>query len=115
MMKIRKILLIFILSGCASFSGYDGMVVTYHGIPESELIRTWGIPSKIHESEGSRFLIYSKSDTTLFGFTDGKVTCKNTVKIQNRKVESSTFEGDQCQGWSKDKYDLSKKQFNPPD
>lgn len=115
MKKIRIVLLVFVLSGCASFSGYDGMIETYHGIPESELIRTWGIPSKIYESKDSRFLIYSKSDKTMFGFENEKIVCKTTFKIQDKKVESSAYEGSQCQGWGKDKYDLSKKHFNPPD
>jgi hypothetical protein len=44
------VLFMFILSGCATFTGYNSMVESYHGIPEAELIRTWGIPSKIHES-----------------------------------------------------------------
>lgn len=114
MMKII-VLFMFILSGCATFTGYNSMVESYHGIPEAELIRTWGIPSKIHESGDSRFLIYSKSGTVMFGLMEEKVTCETTFKIQDRSVISSTFEGGQCRGWSKDKYNLSNRQFSPPD
>lgn len=105
----------FILSGCATFTGYNSMVESYHGIPEAELIRTWGIPSKIHESEDSRFLIYSKSDTAMFGLMEARTTCKTTFEIQDKRVISSTFEGGQCRGWGKDKYDLSNRKFSPPD
>jgi len=109
------VLLIFILSGCATFTGYNSMVESYHGIPEAELIRTWGIPSKIHESGDSRFLIYSKSDTVLFGLMEARAACETTFEIEDRRVISSTFEGGQCRGWGKDKYDLSNRQFSPPD
>ena len=115
-MKTRTVVLfMLILSGCAAFTGYNGMVESYHGISEAELIRTWGIPSKIHESEDSRYLIYSKSDTAMFGLIEERATCETTFEIQDRKVISSTFEGGQCKGWGKDKYDLSNRQFSPPD
>ena len=90
------------------------MVESYHGIPEAELIRTWGIPSKIHGSD-DRFLIYSKSDTAMFGLIEVKIACETTFEIQDRKVISSTFEGRQCRGLGKDKYDLNNRQFSPPD
>ena len=115
MIKKRIVLFVFILSGCATFTGYNSMVESYHGIPEAELVRTWGIPSKIHESQEGRFLTYSKSDTAMFGLMEARVACETTFEIQNRKVASSTFEGGQCRGWGKNKYDLSNKQFSPPD
>ena len=105
----------FILSGCATFTGYNSMVESYHGISEAELIRTWGIPSRIHRSGDSRFLIYSKSDAAMFGLMEVRVTCETTFEIQDRKVMSSIFEGGQCRGWDKGKYDLSNKHFSPPD
>ena len=109
------VLFMFILSGCATFTGYNSMVESYHGIPEAELIRTWGIPSKIHESGDSRHLIYSKSDTAMFGLMEAKAACETTFEIKDRRVISSTFEGGQCRGWGKDKYDLRNRQFSPPD
>ena len=115
MLKRRKLLFVFILSGCATFTGYNSMVESYHGISEAELVRTWGIPSKIHEAQDSRFLTYSKSDAAMFGLMEAKVACETTFEIRDRKVISSTFEGGQCRGWGKDKYDLSNRQFNPPD
>ena len=113
--KERILLFMFVLSGCATFTGYNSMVESYHGIPEAELVRTWGIPSKIHESQDSRFLTYSKSDTAIFGLVETKIACKTTFEIQDRKVISSHFEGRQCRGWGKNKYDLRNRQFNPPD
>ena len=112
---MMKLIVLFILSGCATFTGYDSMVKSYHGIPEAELIRTWGIPSKIHESGDSRYLIYSKSDTAVFGLMEAKVICETTFEVQDRSVISSTFEGRQCRGWDKNKYNLSNRQFSPPD
>jgi len=109
------VLFAFILSGCATFTGYNSIVESYHGIPEAELIRTWGIPSKIHGSRDIRFLIYSKSDTAMFGLIEVKIACETKFEIQDRKVISSTFEGGQCQGWGKGKYDLGNRQFSPPD
>ena len=113
MMKI--IIFVFILSGCATFTGYNSMVESYHGIPEAELIRTWGIPSKIHGPRDSRFLIYSKSDTAMFGLIEIETACETTFEIQDRKVISSTFEGGRCRGWGKGKYELNNRQFSPPD
>ena len=115
MIKKRIVLFVFILSGCATFTGYNSMVESYHGISEAELIRTWGIPSKINESQEGRFLTYSKSDTAMFGLMETKVVCETTFEMQDRKVVSSTFEGGQCRGWGKNKYDLSNRQFSPPD
>ena len=109
------VLFAFILSGCATFTGYNSIVESYHGIPEAELIRTWGIPSKIHGSRDSRFLIYSKSDTAMFGLIEVTIACETKFEIQDRKVISSTFEGGQCRGWGKGKYDLNNRQFSPPD
>jgi len=107
------VLFAFILSGCATFTGYNSIVESYHGIPEAELIRTWGIPSKIHVSGDSRFLIYSKSDTAMFGLVEERIICERTFEIQNKSVISSTFEGGQC--WGKSKYNLNNRQFSPPD
>ena len=106
------VLYILLLSGCGTLTGYNFIAESYHGIPESELIRTWGIPSKIYESEDSRFLIYSKSDTAIFGLVGERITCKTTFEIKDKTVTSSNFEGSQC--WGKEKYDLRDRRFIPP-
>ncbi len=107
------VLYILLLSSCGTLTGYNLIVDSYHGIPESELIRTWGIPSDIYESEGSRFLVYSKLDTAIFGLIEKRITCKTIFEIQDRIVRSSDFEGNQC--WGRKKYDSSNRRFNPPD
>tara|TARA_Y100001936_G_C16031013_1_gene645539 strand:- start:1091 stop:1429 length:339 start_codon:yes stop_codon:yes gene_type:complete len=111
---VIKIIVLYILliSGCGTLTGYNFIAESYHGIPESELIRTWGIPSKIYESGDSRFLIYSKLDTAMFGLIEERITCKTTFEIKNKTVTSSNFEGSQC--WGKEKYDSSYRKFNPP-
>jgi hypothetical protein len=110
-MKIEVILLVLVFSGCATLTNYDGVIESYHGITEAELIRTWGIPAQIHRSKNSRLLTYSQSSAVMFGLMRVSSTCQTTFEIQDRKVISSSFEGKKCRGWGKDRYDPKGKKF----
>ena len=125
---MKKLFLVLILTGCATISGYDGMIKSYHGATEAELVRVWGAPTQIHQVEGKRFLTYFSSSISSsptiaptystsivgntvqsipFGGSPGRIrsrSCRTTFEIEKNRVVYSTFEGNNCRGWSKDKF-----------
>ena len=57
MRKIIQLILLAILSGCATTQNYELVLSSWVGRDEIELIRGWGPPRQTYESAGSKFLV----------------------------------------------------------
>ncbi|MFC3123710.1 hypothetical protein ACFOD4_01445 [Pseudoroseomonas globiformis] len=56
---LASILGIGLLTGCASEgSGFDRRMATYVGEPEITLVNSLGVPNRVYEGEGRRYLQY---------------------------------------------------------
>jgi hypothetical protein len=53
--------LIFAVSACATSEGYGILLDDWVGHSERKLITSWGAPDSVYESDGYKYLTYSKS------------------------------------------------------
>jgi hypothetical protein len=112
--------LLLALAGCAQGPTLDQRLSVFVNRPESELVAAMGVPARIHEVEGRRFLQYETRRTVAFagppepypwgwggpwrrrGFYGppstvyGLVGCDITFALRDGRVESYTFRGDGC-------------------
>jgi hypothetical protein len=108
------------LASCATEQNYQKLLDTWVGSNEGNLIASWGPPDSVYESDGTKYLTYSKSSTGYFpgtppsyqttmigstayttavGGTSGFAysnNCKTTFTIQNRTITSWRYEGNRC-------------------
>jgi hypothetical protein len=119
-MKKVIFLLTLILSGCATTANYEKLLSSWVGSPESALISSWGPPSSVYESDGTKYLTYSKSNsgyipgvapsyqtryvgntayTTPIGGYSGFVynnNCSTTFTVSNKTITNWRYEGNAC-------------------
>lgn len=50
-----------ILVGCATTAKYEALLDTYTNATEETLLASWGVPSQVYESGGSKYLVYDRS------------------------------------------------------
>jgi len=119
---MKKIILsiIFLISGCATTANYEKLLSSWVGSPESALISSWGPPSSVYESDGTKYLTYSKSNsgyipgvapsyqTTYVGNTAYTTpvggyagfaysnNCSTTFTISNKTITNWRYEGNAC-------------------
>ena len=109
-----------ILTGCATRANYEKALNSWVGSTEIDLIRKWGVPQQFYETGGRKFLVYSSSrnmhipgtppshTSTVVGNTtyknrvggtpdrDIELTCKTTFELENEKVVSWRWQGNDC-------------------
>jgi hypothetical protein len=121
---MKRLLAIFIaivgISGCATTANYDKLMKTTIGKSEKDLVAALGIPQGSYESEGVRYLTYSRTEsgvipgtparantvviggvpytnmvggTPAIGYTNA---CTTIFKIENKVVVSYEFKGNAC-------------------
>jgi hypothetical protein len=119
-MKKIIFLLTLILLGCATTANYEKLLSSWVGSPESALISSWGPPSSVYESDGTKYLTYSKSNsgyipgvapsyqTTYVGNTAYTTpvggyagfaysnNCSTTFTISNKTITNWRYEGNAC-------------------
>lgn len=115
MKKYLLLLLILILSGCATEDKYRAQLNTYFGYTQKELIDAWGPPDSTYKLDNkTEYFTYTKSrdifipasDTTnLYGssFTTNyyggyteNLNCKTTFTLENGTVTNYRFDGNDC-------------------
>jgi len=108
------------VSGCATSAKYGKLLDTWIGSSEVELIRKWGTPQSVYDTNGRRFMTFVSSrniyipgmapsyTTTYVGNqaftnqtggypgTNVSKTCATTFEIVDSRVVSWRFEGNDC-------------------
>ena len=90
-------LLVF-LSGCApttpKVNPYDAVLNSWIGKPENELISRWGVPVRVYESGGYKYLTFGGKDGVVYmrgiAFPVG---CTTTMTIYQGRVSTWRYEG----------------------
>ena len=127
MRKIIQLILLAILSGCATTQNYELVLSSWVGRDEIELIRGWGPPRQTYESAGSKFLVYFSSrnvflpgtsptvTTTLVGNTaytnsiggspnmNVGMTCQTTFESVHSRIVSWSWKGNDCKALTAEK------------
>jgi hypothetical protein len=86
---MRKALIIsvaIVLSSCATMEKYEAKLQSWAGHPEKELISSWGPPSALYESEGTKYITYSKSNSV---YVPGQAPTYTTTFIGNTAYTNS--------------------------
>lgn len=113
------------LVGCATTANYEKILKTTLSKSEKELVAAWGIPQGSYESEGVRYLTYSRSEsgvipgqparanttyingkaytnmvggTSAIGYTNA---CTTIFKIEKKVVVSYEYKGNDCKAYDK--------------
>ncbi len=103
-----------------SSKGYGQRMLSWKGLPETQLVRNWGIPQQVYKSGKSKFLVYNKiqnihipgespyyATNFMFGtaYTHAyggsparniQHSCQTTFEIIDDKVYSISYKGDMC-------------------
>lgn len=111
---------LIILTGCATRANYEKALNSWVGSSEIDLIRKWGVPQQFYETGGRKFIVYSSSrnmripgtppsyNSTVVGNTtyknrvggtpdqDIELNCKTTFELENEKVISWRWQGNDC-------------------
>ena len=122
MKKILGLLLVTtgLLVGCATTANYEKVLNSWVGSQESALVSSWGPPSSVYQSDGVKYLTYSKSNsgyipgvapsyqTTYVGNTAYtnpvggspgfayNSNCSTTFTVANRVITNWRYEGNAC-------------------
>lgn len=117
MNKIVTLLLtILIISSCGFYKTtkyYEEYLTTLLGISETQLIQIEGIPTKVYETNGTKFITYYKEysnystsssylNNVYFGIntteiqTHHKEYCETMFTLINNKITNYTFKGNKC-------------------
>lgn len=113
-------LLPLLLSGCATEAKYEGVLQSWIGSSELELIQKWGPPQQAYDAGGHRFLTYSSGgnmylpgtaptyQTTMVGNTaytnsyggtaamNVQLSCVTTFEVIDDKISSWRWQGNNC-------------------
>ena len=117
-MRRALLLLPLLLAACAQGPTLQQRLSTFVGRSEGDVVAELGVPVRIHEAEGRRFLQYEQRRTVAYsepGFYHPRsgpwgprwgyvpappsyavVGCDITFALRAARVESFTFRGDGC-------------------
>lgn len=114
------ILISTVLFGCATQKKYQTILDTWVGHPEHKLVRSWGPPQSVYESEGVKYLTYTNSRNVVLGQTNSSytttvigntayttgspgspgrnyaMTCQTTFEIRDGVIQSWSYKGNDC-------------------
>ncbi|MFJ3372935.1 hypothetical protein [Pseudomonas sp. NPDC086251] len=120
MKRLTFVLAGLVLAGCATEAKYQYMLNAMQGADELSLIRRWGPPDQVYESQRHRFLVYRHNQSTLMpgaepvyqttlsgntaytrgfgGYPPTIVTlfCVTTFEIADGKIVGSSYRGSNC-------------------
>ena len=116
---ILALALLVMLAGCAQGPSLQQRLGSFVGLPEGDLVAALGVPTRIHEADGRRFLQYEERRTVAlpsspimspygygrFGPRYGYwpqpqgyavTSCDVTFSLREGRVESFTARGNGC-------------------
>lgn len=89
-----------LLAGCASVAGYQNMLQSWVGSPESRLLANWGVPTSIVNEGAVQLLTYFKQEgvyvTGYYGGWAHPLFCTTTFTINKGVVINAQFRGNEC-------------------
>lgn len=98
MRNILCIMLIVLLSGCATEAGYQKIVNSWMGSDKHDLIEKWGVPTNNYkEDEHTEYFSYV--ETSVSSDSSGNIynwKCDTTFTITDDKVTSWKYNGNKC-------------------
>lgn len=115
MKKYLFLLLLLIVSGCATEAKYRAQLNSYFGYNTKELIDAWGPPDSTYKLDNkTEYFTYNKSrnvyvpgnstsniygnmiDTNYYGGYNVNYNCKTTFTLENGTVTNYRIEGNDC-------------------
>ena len=98
MRKIFYVLMLFLLSACATETGYQKVVDSWMGSSKINLINTWGIPTNNYKAD-EHTEYFSYVETSISTDSYGNIynwKCQTTFTITDDVVTSWKYEGYKC-------------------
>lgn len=120
MKQILLLAALVLLGGCATEGKYQRALDTWKGSAELDLIRSWGAPQQVYESDGHKFLVFSNNrnvvmpgvsptyQTNFVGntaYTTGyggspamnlDLFCTTTFEVVDGKIYNWSYRGNDC-------------------
>jgi hypothetical protein len=103
------LLTVLVATGCATEEKYVAETQSWVGRPEKELLATWGAPNRAYQTDGTRYLTYSRlSFVTTGGYYDrwdswygspGRtmaLSCETTFVVASDIIQSASHRGNDC-------------------
>ncbi|MFC1658898.1 hypothetical protein ACFL1D_05905 [Candidatus Omnitrophota bacterium] len=88
------LLLIILVSGCATTAKYDTKLNTWIGVSEDTLIASWGVPDLVYDmSDGKKAIAYVHKDTIRTG---GSYRVPETT-VHSGKIGNKPYSGTSTQ------------------
>lgn len=118
--RLAALALPLVLIGCAQGPGLETRLSTFVGQGEADLVAALGVPTRVHEADGRRFLQFEQRRTVAvagpptpyYGPFYGPwgprrgywppppayavVGCDLTFELRERRVEAFSFRGEGC-------------------
>jgi len=112
-MSFPRFALLLLLAGCATGPTLDQRLATLIGQNEGDVVAALGVPVRVHEADGRRFLEFERTRTIGvpsspfyhgYGFRGGYVPgpsyavvqCSITFVLRNDRAESFSYRGEGC-------------------
>jgi hypothetical protein len=120
MKQFLLIIVVLGLAACGTTAGYEAVLASYVGGPESALIDRWGPPDSVYEAGGTKYLTYSNNHTSYvpgipptynttcsFGYCTSipvggssgytlDERCRTTFEVEGGTVTSWRWQGNAC-------------------
>ncbi|MGG5888434.1 hypothetical protein ACLF3G_14970 [Falsiroseomonas sp. HC035] len=116
---LRALPFLALLAACAQGPTLDQRLSTFVGRTEGDLVAALGVPVRVHEADGRRFLLFEQRRTVpvappspFLGYGPGpwgpslgywpsvpsvaELRCEQTFAIRNGRVETFTYRGEGC-------------------
>lgn len=99
------LLAVFLLAGCATSAGFESRMAAYVGRSEGDLVASLGVPARIYQTEGRRFLQYERRRVVAesagrWGWAGSygveTLNCSVTFEIEAGRVDGFTSRGNDC-------------------
>ena len=106
--KLMNIATAIVVASCATTDEYDGVLRSWAGAQEIELLRSWGRPTQSYEANGHKFIVYeSHRNLQVPGSLgtgsagggsarDVELACTTTFELDESKVFSWSYRGNDC-------------------
>lgn len=97
-----------VVASCATTGGYESSLKPWAGAQEADLLRAWGTPARSYEANGRKFIVFEAQreihlpDSSDEGQAGGSIgmdvglSCTTTFELENSKVVSWSYKGDDC-------------------
>lgn len=102
----------WVMAACATTGRYEDSLDAWKGRSDADLIKSWGEPAEVFDSNGHRFLVYLSSRAEQFAPLPGKTgshadytktwSCTTVFDIAAGHVVSWAIKGNDCRSTSLD-------------